>query len=406
MPARDGRVLVLGDYPIGYANGIGETLSNLLAEHPDAALFQLHPDHLQPLNGDGRGQASTFVFPRRPESWPAMAASLYRPILKLRQRAEEDRLVERAAALIRRHQIEAVLMYPVTPWVLFAAVRLRRMFRDVRFVFYVMDDWEGHHTCFGLPFTAKRRAALAEIVETADARFACSHLMQQDYERRFRNTWGVLHKGADLDAVPDGETQWRFTNILYTGGMNMFRFDAVLAFAEGLSRYRAQSGRNITLTLLGTAPDGDHAPALAPYPFIRMEPWVGNAECRRRMADADVLYLPLSFAPKLDRIANLAMPTKFSEYLVSGRPSIFHVPRASEVTSLAERAGLPMILNTTDPDEIRGFLARLDADGLDGAEYRARATRLLRNEFNQVALRERLRTALFDENPSRCSEPH
>ena len=36
------------------------------------------------------------------------------------------------------------------------------------------------------------------------------------------------------------------------------------------------------------------------------------------MAAADVLYLPLSFAPKLDRIANLAMPTKFSDILISG----------------------------------------------------------------------------------------
>ena len=100
------RLLVLGDYPIGYANGIGETLANLLADHPDAALFQLHPDHVQPLNELGRGRASTFVFPRPPISWPAPAA-FYKPILKLRQRAEENRLFARAVALIRVHQIDA-----------------------------------------------------------------------------------------------------------------------------------------------------------------------------------------------------------------------------------------------------------------------------------------------------------
>lgn len=392
---RDGRLLVLGDYPIGYANGIGETLGNLLADHPDELLFQLHPDHLQPLPGEGRGQASTFVFPRRPASWPATAAPLYRPILKLRQLAAEARLFERAAAIIRDQQIEAVLTYPVTPWLLFATVRLRRLFPKVRFVFYVMDDWEGHHTCFGLPFTAKRRAALAEIVATTDARFACSQLMQQDYERRFRNRWQVLHKGVDLRDVPSATAAWRFTNILYTGGMNMFRFDAVLAFAEGLRRYRARSGRDITLTLLGTSPDGDYSPALAPYTFIRMAPWVGNAECRRRMADADVLYLPLSFEPKLDRIANLAMPTKFSEYLVSGRPTIFHVSRASEVHALTSRAGLPLLLDTTDPDDIDAFLANAVASGVDMQAYHDKAGALLRAEFDQSMLRERLRDAIY-----------
>jgi hypothetical protein len=392
---RDGRLLVLGDYPIGYANGIGETLANLLADHPDASLFQLHPDHLQPLHGEGRGQASTFVFPRRPASWPAKASSLYRPILKLRQRAEEDRLCDRAAAIIRERQIEAVLCYPVTPWVLFAAVRLRRMFPKVRFVFYVMDDWEGHHTCFGLPFTAKRRAALAEIVATSDARFACSTLMQHDYERRFGNAWSVLHKGVNLGDIPPAPAPWRFTNILYTGAMNMFRFDAVLAFAEGLRRYREQSRRDITLTLLGTAPDGDYAPALAPYSFVRMAPWVGNDECRRRMVESDVLYLPLSFEPKLDRIANLAMPTKFSEYLASGRPAIFHVSGASEVHAQVSRAGLPLLLDTTDPDAICAFLAGAAANGVDMRAYHGRAGALLRSEFDQSVLRRRLEDACF-----------
>ncbi len=395
MPTRNGRLLVVGDYPIGYANGIGETLSNLLADHPDDALFQLHPDHLQPLTGEARGQASTFVFPRRPASWPAMAAPLYRPILKFRQRAEEHRLFERAAAIIRERQIDAVLTYPVTPWVLFATVRLRRLFPGVRFVFYVMDDWEGHHTCFGLPFTAKRRAALSEIIETSSVRFACSHLMQQDYEHRFRNTWSVLHKGVDLGDVAPAAATWRFTNILYTGAMNMFRFDAVLAFAEGLRRYREQSGREITLTLLGTSPDGDYAPALAPYPFVRLEPWVGNAECRRRMTDADVLYLPLSFEKKLDRIANLAMPTKFSEYLASGRPTIFHVSSASEVHGQTSRAGLPLLLDTIDPDEIRAFLAGAAANGVDMRAYQEKAGALLRSEFDQSMLRRRLAEACF-----------
>ena len=395
MRMRDGRLLVLGDYPMGYGNGIGETLSNLLADHPDAALFQMHPDHLQPLAGEARGHATTFTVPRRPGSWPAIAAPLYKPILKLRQRAAEQQLFDRAAAVIRERRIEAVLTYPVTPWVLFAVVRLRRMFPEARFVFFVMDDWEGHHTCFGLPFTAKRRAALAEIVATSDVRFACSHLMQQDYQGRFGNAWQVLHKGVDVGQVSTRITPWRFANILYAGGMNMFRFDAVLAFAEGLRRYREQSGRDLTLTLLGTAPDGDHAPALAPYPFIRMEPWVGNAECRRRMAEADVLYLPLSFAKKLDRIANLAMPTKFSEYLASGRPTIFHVHRESAVHGLAQRAGLPLLLNTTDADAICAFLAGTETAGVDMGAYRDRSAALLRSEFDQEVLRRRLRQALF-----------
>lgn len=395
MSAPEGRLLIAGDYPVGYANGIGETLSNLLADLPDASIFQCHPEHLRPLDGEGRGRASGYAVPRRPAAWPDWASRWYQPLLKLHQARAATRLFETASTAIRRHQIDAVLTYPVTPWVLFAVVRLRRAFPKVRFVFYVMDDWEGHHRCFGLPFTAKRRAALNEVVATSDARFACSHLMKHDYEARFKNSWGVLHKGVNVAAVPPAVQPFTFSNILYTGAMNMFRFDAVLAFAEGLRMYRESSGRDVTLTLLGPTPDREYSNALAPYRFIRTEPWVDNDACQRRMAKSDVLYLPLSFAPKLDRIANLAMPTKFPEYLASGRPTIFHVPRASEVYQLASGAGLPLTLDTIDPKAIAALLSRLGTEGLDVTAYQSKARALLTSEFDQSALRRRLAEACF-----------
>lgn len=403
MPASEQRLLVLGDYPIGFANGIGETLSNLLNAWGDAEVFQAHPAHFSPSPRWASVTACRFTVPRPPSGWPAWGATAYQPILKIRQAAAQQQLVRDAAAMIERHRIQAVLTYPVTPWILFAALQLRRQLPNVRFGFYVMDDWEGHHTCFGLPFTPKRRAALATMIATADVRFACSYVMQRDYEQRFTNAWSVLHKGVPLIA-PSAAPPWQpFTDILYTGGMNVFRFDAVLAFAEGLRRFREQSGRPVTLTLLGPEPDHAHAEALAPYPFIQTEPWVGNDACQHRMARADLLYLPLSFQASLARIAELAMPTKFSEYLASGRPTIFHTPAGSEVQALAHRAGLPLTISSVDPQEVCRLLQRLDRDGIDLADYQERAQRLLHEEFDQDVLRERLRLALFPINESERS---
>lgn len=400
MPGAERRLLVLGDYPIGFANGIGETLSNLLDTWGDAEIFHAYPSHFSPGSRWASVTGCRFEVPRPPAGWPVWAARAYTPILKIRQAAAQRQLVRDAAAMIEQHRIQAVLTYPVTPWILFAALQLRRQFPGVRFGFYVMDDWEGHHTCFGLPFTPKRRAALASMVATADARFACSDVMRRDYEQRFANAWGVLHKGVALTA-PLPPPPWRpFTDILYTGGMNIFRFDAVLAFAEGLHRFRQQSGRPVTLTLLGPEPDRAYAQALGPYPFIRTEPWVGNEECQSRMARADLLYLPLSFRPSLARIAELAMPTKFSEYLASGRPTIFQTPGGSEVQALADRAGLPLTINSADPQEVCDLLLQLDRDGLDLADYQSRAQRLVRDEFDQDVLRRRLARSLFPGEPS------
>lgn len=395
-------LLVLGDYPVGFANGIGETLGNLLESFPDERLFQMYPSHFAPAAGRERGRLVPFALPRRPAWVPAFIHRAYAPVLKAQQALAERALVASAAGVIRDHGIGAVLTYPVTPWVLFAAVRLRRQFPGVRFVFYVMDDWEGHHTCFGLPFTARRRAALNEMVATADVRFACSERMRADYEQRFGNAWQVLHKGmppvAPLAAAPCPLRQpWR---ILYAGGLNVFRADAVVAFAEGLQRFRAATGHDVTLTLLGAEGDRAGTPALQAYDFVRFEPWVDHAACQQRLAAADLLYLPLSFLPHVERIAHLAMPTKFGDYLAADRPVIFHVPQASEVCDLASGAGLPLTITTTDPDAICRQLQGLEVNPPEPADYRVRSQSLLRDRFAEPALRQRLHQALFPERES------
>lgn len=404
MTASPGNLLVLGDYPVGYANGIGETLANLLERFPDDRLFQLHPSHATVAPPRARGTARAFYLPRPPDWLPAGIGAAYAPLLKVRQVRAEQRVFELAAALIREQRIDAVLTYPVTPWILFAAVRLRRAFPRVRFVFYVLDDWEGHHTCFGLPFTPQRRAALDEIVRTADVRFACSYEMQADYERRFGNAWLVLHKGVKPgDVAPRTLPPQRPWRILYAGGLNVFRADAVAAFVEGLSRFRERSGHAATLTLLGEGPNALATPEVASRDFVHIEPWVDPAECRRRRAEADLLYLPLSLQSRLARIANLAMPAKFSEYLAAGRPVIFHVPAASEVQHLAEGAGLPLTLNTADPEAICETLMQLDRDGVDLASYAERARALLAREFDEDQLQQRLVTACFAPQIARAS---
>ena len=401
MSAATGRLLVLGDYPVGYGNGIGETLGNLLASFPEQQLYQAYPSHLAPQSGAGRGHAVPFDLPRRPGWVPGWAHVPYYPLLKLRQSLAEQSLVSRAASAIVEHEIGAVLTYPVTPWVLFAAVRLRRQFPRVRFVFYVMDDWEGHHTCYGLPFTAQRRRALEEIVQTSNVRFACSDRMRADYEQRFGNAWQVLHKGVPAPVLPEAprplRQPWR---ILYAGGLNVFRADAVVAFAEGLRRFRSLTGHDVTLTLLGAANDRGSVPELRPYEFVRFEPWVDNPTCLRRQSEADLLYLPLSLLPRVERIANLAMPTKFSDYLAADRPVIFHVPRTSEVFDLAAGAGLPVTITSLDPDEICRQLQGLDANPPDPLDYRSRALTLLRHRFAEPILRQRLHHALFPEPES------
>ena len=383
--------LVIADYPVGYASGFGETLYNLFTGFPSEKLWSAHPAHVAPAENKRRAQSVELPSPARPGWLPNRIALAYYPLLKLQQFRASRAAVRLLADVVQRNSIRNLLVIPVSPWIMWAALALHKQYANLNLVLYVMDDWQGHHECHQLPYTRRRRRLLSEIVQRANVRYAVSREMAAHYEQSFGKSWTVVHNGVRSDSLSNGTSVGSKTRqVLLAGDVNVFRFDAVIAFAEAIERHNRRNGEAIEFTVMGDVAE-QHRSSLSALRSVRMLSRRSHSECLDAMKAADLLYLPLAFGKKSSRISLYSLPTKLPEYLATGKSVFFHAPRESALFRVAERYDLTPRLATIDPTALDAFVETW-ANG-NGAHCSDKAKRALREEFDIDRLAARFQAA-------------
>jgi Glycosyltransferase Family 4 len=382
--------LVIADYPVGYPSGFGETLYNLFSGFPSENLWNAHPAHVAPAEDKRRGRSIELPSPARPRWLPSRISLAYYPLLKMQQfRASRD-AVRRLARVVQEYSIRNLLVIPVSPWILSAALALHKQYSKLNLVLYVMDDWQGHHECHQLPYTRRRQRLLSEIVQRANVRYAVSREMAAHYEESFGNTWSVVHNGVRNDSLQETNVPSKPRQVLLAGDVNVFRYDAVIAFAEAIERHNRRNGESIEFTVMGEVAE-QHRSSLSALRAVKMLSRRSHAECLDAMRAADLLYLPLAFGKKSSRISLYSLPTKLPEYLATGKNVFFHAPRESAVFRVAERYDLTPRLATIEPAALDAFVETW-ANG-NGASCMDKAKRALREEFDMDTLATRFQAA-------------
>jgi len=384
--------LIVADYPVGYASGFGETLYNLFSGFPSEKLWSAHPRNIAAAPDKQIAQSVLLPSPARPR-WLNNSASY--PLLKVQQFAAAREAVRLLCDVVEKNSIRNLLVVPVTPWILSAALALHKRYPKLNLVFYVMDDWQGHHECHQLPYSRWRQRLLREAIDRANTRFAVSREMAAHYEQSFGKSWSVVHNGVSKSSVTtetNGHKKPR--EVMLAGDVNVFRFDAVVAFAEAIERYNQRRSQTIEFKVMGEVAEQHRAP-LSALKSAKLLSRRSHEECLDAMKAADMLYLPLAFCKRSARISLYSMPTKLPEYLASGKSVFFHAPEASAVFRVAERYDLTPRLATIDAQELDAFVEDWAEGKQNGAESLTRATNALAREFDIDTLAARFQSAFI-----------
>ena len=160
--------------------------------------------------------------------------------------------------------------------------------------------------------------------------------------------------------------------VFLAGDVNVFRFDAVLAFAEAIERHNRRRSKSIEFTVMGEVAE-QHRSSLSALRAVKLLSRRSHAECLEAMNAADLLYLPLAFCKRSSRISLYSLPTKLPEYLASGKRVFFHAPKDSAVFRVAERYDLTPRLATIDPEALDGFVETWADGKQNGHETFSRA---------------------------------
>lgn len=409
--------LVIADYPIGYSSGFGETLYNLFSGFPDDKLWTAHPLHLSAAVDKKKGFSVKLPSPRRPRFIRNRISLAYYPLLKAHQLVASRQSIRILENIVSQNSVKNLLVIPVTPWILSAAIALHKMNPGVNLVIFIMDDWQGHHECHKLPYSSRRRRLLSEAISRANVRFAVSREMAAHYEEVYGNAWQVAHNGIRLRPLDFGLRSLESANkicsgvevqspnsedhksgnsnrVLLAGDVNVFRFDAVAAFAQAIERHNRTQGRSIELTILGEIAE-QYRPSLSALSCVKLLGRRTHSECLSEMKAADLLYLPLAFCKQSNRISRYSMPTKLPEYLASGRTVLFHAPADSAVFKVAERHDLTPRLATTNPKVLDKFVEDWTSQKVNTSDPITGARTALLDEFDINRLCQKFQAAFI-----------
>jgi len=385
--------LVIADYPVGYPSGFGETLYNLFDGFPGAKLWTAHPGHRSPAVGKRRAQSIKLPSPSRPHWIPNRISVAYYPFLKAQQFNASKESVRLLSEVVEKNSIANILVVPVTPWILSAALDLHKQHPKLNLVVYVMDDWQGHHECHQLPFTPGRQRLLRDVIDRATVRFAVSREMAAHYEQIYGKNWLVAHNGVRRESLRHETSNGvKPKQVFLAGDVNVFRFDAVLAFAEAIERHNHRRDRSIEFNVMGEIAE-QHRSSLSSLRAVRLLSRRSHSECLRAMKAADLLYLPLAFCKQSSRISLYSLPTKLPEYLASGKSVFFHAPKDSAVFRVAERYDLTPRLASINPEALDGFVESWMEGKQNGREALSRARSALLEEFDIDRLSRRFQAA-------------
>jgi len=92
---------------------------------------------------------------------------------------------------------------------------------------------------------------------------------------------------------------------------------------------------------------------------IEIEGWVTQSELLDGLTNADILFLPYSFADSSRHAVETAFPSKTADYLASGKPILILAPNFSSLVRYAKEEGFAEIVEEFDPGTLAESIQRI-----------------------------------------------
>ena len=265
---------------------------------------------------------------------------------------------------------------------------------------HFMDDWPTTLYREGLLARHVRRKLdreLRVLIERAALRMVISDDMARAFARRYGCEFTPFHNALDLgDWTAVRRKHWgsgRPFKIMYTGRIGIANEDSILDVAR-VTEALASDGVDVRFALLTFTGESSIAATLSNLPHVDVLPAIPHDEIPSRLADADLLVLPLDFDERARGFARYSMPTKTVEYMASGTPSLVYGPAGNAVSRYAAAEGWGHVVGTRSHSDLTAALRLLIENGAERERLGRRAVELAVAHHDAGPVREAFRAAL------------
>lgn len=371
------KVLLL-DFSFDNTTGMGVTLTNLFGDWP-AERIGVMSDRVNTALCNVIRPCSTYIGIAKPLRGN-------RSISQGESAPRDSRMRERVKRVYHRLGIDELIFHPFihpdnvealqrfSPDIIFCGlgnlnrmkvcVRIHELLPNASIVLYIVDDWVNSRVAEKWPpFFWKRRydKAFQKILSFSSGNLSICEEMSRAYKERYGVDFFPFHNPVDvpywMSLTPPLKYGTDTVSVLYVGKINVDTEDCLLDCCQAVEELNCE-GKRIRFDVY--SPDYRLKFDL----FDRFEhcslfPPVPHESIPELTKSYSALLLTLGFSPHSIKYVKLSMPTKLSEYLASGLPTILYCPDKIALYHYVHENDCAIICNKRGKDDLKQALLRL-----------------------------------------------
>lgn len=257
-------------------------------------------------------------------------------------------------------------------------------------VFHMMDDWPSIISSKGLfkhYWQRKIDQEFRVLLEKCTVLLSISDYMSEEYQQRYGKTFTPFHNPINADFWKQYQRADYALNapptLLYAGRTGLGIQNSLKTIAQTIQTLNEELQLSIKF-VLQTAEIPDWATA---YSCVQHRKFVPYKELPRVFSEADLLILPYDFSTIATQYIKYSMPTKASEYMISGTPIVLFAPKDTAAVKYAEDYGWAAVVTENKVEDLSRAIKALilDESARKNLAQNAQKIAAMRHDLSKVS---------------------
>jgi glycosyltransferase involved in cell wall biosynthesis len=234
---------------------------------------------------------------------------------------------------------------------------------------HIMDDW---------PITISNSGVLRNywkkkidnefkyLISIADVRMSISEGMSDEYLRRYGKDFFPFHNPIEIEkwlqnSKKTVEIDLNNINILYAGRIGLGTSESIIDIANAIGDL-IKEGYNITFQVQTTTKNSEIIENLLKRSYVQINPTIPYSDIPKVFSSVDILVLPIDFSSKGINFLKYSMPTKVTEFMISGTPILLFCDQQVSLFDHATKYGWAYTVSERSNDLLKKALIELLED--------------------------------------------
>lgn len=266
---------------------------------------------------------------------------------------------------------------------------------ESKLALYVVDDWPNTKFIGRFAEWIWRKVydrQYRKIIKRADVCMSICPAMSEAYMQQYGVKFHPFHNPINVqfwDSVEKEEPKTDEWRVAYVGKINRETRKPLEELCSVMDELNAQKNK---LTLDIYTPNAASNHSLSEFRCCNLKEQVSNEQIPKLLKNYDILFLTLGFSDISRKYARLSMPTKLTEYLISGVPILLYCPSELALSQYVKSYDSAIVCNQEDKQHLKDALLTIVNDEerrkqiVDNARRQAlqHDVKIVRETFRQV----------------------